>query len=369
MIHASLSTTALIRGMDVSAYVIPSIAPESDGTLEWDHTTLILVEIYAAGQTGIGYTYGDTVIAHFIHNKLRRFIEQQDPMHIPGLWESMVKSIRNEGACGIAMMAVSAVDNALWDLKSKILNIPLASLLGAARASVPVYASGAFTSCSVNQLRIYMSDCLDKGFSQMKMKIGRDRENDLNRVKAARETIGEHAELFVDANGAYDTRTALRLAAAFVDCGVTWLEEPLPSEYPEALAFIRNHCPPQINIVAGEYGYSLPYFKALLQQGSVDVVQADATRCGGISGFLKAGILAEVRGIPFSFHCAPAQHLHVAMALNSFYIGEYFQDHARIEQMLFDDVAVPVAGELSIDKSRPGAGIEFKHQDAEQYKI
>jgi L-alanine-DL-glutamate epimerase-like enolase superfamily enzyme len=367
--HIALSNTALITGMEASAYVIPATTPESDGTLEWESTTLVLTEIHAAGQTGIGYTYGDPAIAPFIHRRLRPLIEQQDPLSIPLLWESMIRAIRNEGACGMAMMAVSAVDSALWDLKAKILNLPLACLLGEASASVQVYASGAFTSCSMNQLRIHMSDWQDKGFIQMKMKIGRDWDNDLDRVKVARETIGEHAALFVDANGAYDIRTALRLAASFVDCGVTWLEEPVPADYPERLAFIRNHSPAQINIAAGEYGYSLPYFKALLQQGAVDILQADATRCGGISGFLKAGFLAEAAGIPFSFHCAPALHLHAATALQGFYIGEYFQDHARIEHILFEGAAVPTAGKLTVDRNRPGMGIEFKHQDAAKYKI
>lgn len=369
MMHTTLSDTALITGMDVSAYIIPTATPESDGTLEWEHTTLILTEIHGDGQTGIGYTYGDTAIAHVIHKMLRPLIEQQDPFQIPRIRENMIRAIRNEGACGIAMMAVSAVDSALWDLKAKILGLPLACLLGKAKESVRIYASGAFTSCSVNQLRIHMSDWLDKGFTRMKMKIGRDRDNDLDRVKAARESIGEHAELFVDANGAYDVGTALRLAAAFVDCGVTWLEEPVPADHPEKLAFIRDHSPAQINIAAGEYGYSLSNFKALLQHRAVDILQADATRCGGISGFLKAGTLAEAEGIPFSFHCAPALHLHAAAALNIFYIGEYFQDHARIEQMLFDGAVTPVAGTLTVDKSRPGAGLAFKHQDAAKYKV
>lgn len=360
---------APIENVTPSAYRIPAARPESDGTLEWDSTTLILVEIDAGGKTGIGYTYGDASIGCFIRDNLEHLIMSQDVMDIPFLWQKMVDAIRNEGICGMAMMAVSAVDNALWDLKAKILNFSLAKLLGNARAVVPVYGSGAFTSYTVNQLCIQMDDWMKAGFASVKMKIGRHRDEDLLRVKAARERIGEHVELFVDANGAYDVKTALKLAAQFVDCGVTWFEEPVPSSDLEGLAFIRDHCPAMMNIAAGEYGYTLFYFREMLRHSAVNVLQADATRCGGITGFMKAGVLAEAMQIPFSFHCAPAAHIHAAAALNAFYIGEYFYDHARIEHMLFEDMPDPVSGKLAVEFDRPGAGLEFKHQDAAPYKL
>ncbi|HET8572653.1 MAG TPA: enolase C-terminal domain-like protein [Edaphocola sp.] len=358
-----------IENVMPSAYRVPTASPESDGTLEWDSTTLILVEIDAGGKTGIGYTYGDAGIACFIRDKLERLVMKQDALDIPFLWKKMMDAIRNEGACGMAVMAVSAVDNALWDLKAKILNLSLAKLLGNAREAVPVYGSGAFTSYSINRLCMQMEDWMKEGFTSVKMKIGRHRDEDLFRVKAARERLGEHAELFVDANGAYDVKTALKLAAQFVDCGVTWFEEPVPSSDLEGLAFVRSHCPAVMNIVAGEYGYTLSYFREMLRHGAVNVLQADATRCGGITGFMKAGVLAEAMQIPFSFHCAPAAHVHAAAALNAFYIGEYFYDHARIEQMLFDGMPDPVSGKLAVTLNRPGAGLEFKHRDAAPYKL
>jgi len=366
---SNLQNTVPIEKVTLSAYRVPATLPESDGTLKWDSTTLILVEIDAGGKTGIGYTYGDACIACFIRDNLERLITKQDAMDISFLWEKMITAIRNEGTCGMAMMAVSAVDNALWDLKAKILNLSLAKLLGNAREVVPVYGSGAFTSYSINQLRIQMDDWMKEGFASVKMKIGRHPNEDLLRVKAARERLGERVELFVDANGAYDVKTALKLAAQFVDCGVTWFEEPVPSSDLEGLVFIRNHCPAMMNIVAGEYGYTLSYFHEMLRHQAVNVLQADATRCGGVTGFMKAGVLAEAMQIPFSFHCAPAAHVHAAAALNAFYIGEYFYDHARIEHMLFEGAPDPVSGKLAIALNRLGAGLEFKHQDAAPYKL
>ena len=124
-----------------------------------------------------------------------------------------------------------------------------------------------------------------------------------------------------------------------------------------------------MNIVAGEYGYNLPYFEKMLDSEAVDILQADATRCGGISGFLKAGFLCEAYQLPFSSHCAAALHLHPALTMPCFYIAEYFHDHSRIEEMLFDGIQKPLCGKMKPDLSRPGFGIEFKYADAEKYKV
>jgi L-alanine-DL-glutamate epimerase-like enolase superfamily enzyme len=201
------------------------------------------------------------------------------------------------------------------------------------------------------------------------MKIGTHPEDDVSGVKIAREAIGKNTGLFVDANGAYSVKQALEKAAAFTEYNVSWFEEPVTSDNLDGLRFIKEHAPQKINIAAGEYGYNLPYFDRMLHAGAVDILQADATRCGGISYFMKAGYLAEAFQIPFSSHCAPALHLHAALALPSFYIAEYFYDHVRIESMLFDGINAPVNGFIFSDLQRHGMGFEFKYADAEKYKI
>ncbi len=357
-----------INNLKVTAYTIPTGSPESDGTIEWEHTTLVLVEIEGGGKSGIGYTYADESTAHFINKTLRKLIIGADLMQIPAILQSMVAAIRNNGNCGIASMAVSAVDNACWDLKAKILEVPLASLLGVVRCNFPIYGSGGFTSYSIAQLQQQLGGWAEKGIKHFKMKVGREPDKDIERVKAAKESIGSDTYLFVDANGAYSTRQALEKARQFADFGVTWLEEPVPADDINGLHFIREHAPTQMNIAAGEYGYNLSYFKKMLSEGAVDVLQADATRCGGISGFLKAGHLCEAYGLPFSSHCAPALHLHAGVALRAFYLAEYFYDHVRIENLLFDGVQKPVKGALQPDMTRPGLGLEFKYADAEKYR-
>ena len=358
-----------ITNLIVSAYTVPTDAPEADGTLDWNSTTMVLVELEAGDKRGIGYTYANAVVGQFIQQKLASIVTGKDPFDIPARWLEMAMSIRNEGSCGMAYMALSAVDNALWDLKAKLLDLPLCVLLGKVWDKALLYGSGGFTSYSHEQLQRQLGGWAAEGLKKVKMKIGRDPKADVERVRIVREAIGADVDLMVDANGAYDVKTALAQAEKFVQYGVTWFEEPVSSDNLSGLHFIREHIPAPIQVAAGEYGYNIEYFAHLLHHSAVDVLQADATRCGGITGFLKTGYLAEGYQLPYSFHCAPALHLHPALALNRYLVGEYFHDHVRIETMFFDGIQQPVDGYLTPDLSRPGLGLEFKRADAEKFKI
>jgi L-alanine-DL-glutamate epimerase-like enolase superfamily enzyme len=358
-----------ITSLNVSVYTIPTDAPESDGTLEWQNTTMVLVEVEGGGFRGIGYTYGHQSIAGIVIHTLKDLVIGKNCLQIESITASMMKQIRNEGACGLAFMAVSAVDIALWDLKAKILALPLASLIGMVRNHILVYGSGGFTSYGADQIKHQFENWAAEGVRHMKMKIGRHPEEDISRIKTARECIGADCFLFVDANGAYTVKQALRMADEFKKYDVTWYEEPVSSDNLKGLRFIRENVSPGINISAGEYGYNLPYFSKVIEEGAVDILQADATRCGGITGFIKIGHLCEAHQIPFSSHCAPALHLHAALSLPAFYIAEYFHDHVRIENEFFVGAAIPVNGFLTPDLSLPGLGLELKTSDVEKYKI
>jgi L-alanine-DL-glutamate epimerase-like enolase superfamily enzyme len=361
--------TMRVERLKVSAFKIPTDAPESDGTFAWDSTTLVLVEAEAAGNTGIGYSYADTAAAALIKDTLAEVVRGRDAMAVPGHWVAMVQAIRNLGRPGIASMAIAAVDTALWDLKARILDVPLVTLFGAVRDGVPVYGSGGFTSYSVAKLQQQLGGWSDNGIARVKMKIGRDPERDIERVRAAREAIGPGTELFVDANGAYSRKQALAMAEAFDEFGVSWFEEPVSSDDLAGLRLLRDRAPPGMNIAAGEYGYDLRYFRRMLKAGAVDVLQADATRCAGFTEFLKVDALCEARCMPLSSHCAPILHLHPCCASPRVRHMEYFHDHVRIATMLFDGVPAPVDGVLHPNLSRPGLGLEFKHADAQQYAV
>jgi L-alanine-DL-glutamate epimerase-like enolase superfamily enzyme len=203
----------------------------------------------------------------------------------------------------------------------------------------------------------------------VKMKIGREAEKDYARVKAAREAIGPAVELFVDANGGYERKQALGQAEAFAELDVSWFEEPVSSDDLDGLHLLRERAPGRMEIAAGEYGYEAQYFRRMLQAGAVDVLQADATRCCGTTGFMQVDALCSAFGMPLSAHTAPALHLHACCAAQRLRHLEYFHDHARIEGMFFDGAIVPQDGLLIPELSRPGMGLEFKARDARQYLI
>jgi len=363
----SHSYQAPVERLVVSTYTVPTDLPESDGTLEWGKTTLVLVHAIAAGKTGLGYTYADQATASLIHDHLAKLLAGTDAMAPASAYMSMWRSIRNLGRPGICSMAISAVDCALWDLKAKLLELPLVTLLGQVRAGAPIYGSGGFTSYSDDQLATQLSGWVHEGISRVKMKVGRDAKKDVRRVRVARDAIGPGAELFVDANGAYGRKQAVAQADIFAEYDVSWFEEPVSSDDLEGLRLVRDRAPAVMDIAAGEYGYDIFYFRRMLAAGAVDVQQADITRCGGVTAFLQVAALCEAHNLPLSGHTAPALHTHPGCAIPAFRNLEYFHDHVRIERMFFDGFPELVDGELRPDLSRPGMGLELKRSDAERY--
>lgn len=362
-------TATPIEKLAVSAYTIPTDAPESDGTYEWDSTTIVIVEVEVGDLRSLGYSYADLATTKLIESHLKEVVLGRDAFSPNGCFVAMVKSIRNLGRPGISSMAISAVDTALWDLKARLLGIPLVRLFGQMRDSMPLYGSGGFTSYTNEKLQEQLSGWVEQGISRVKMKIGRDPKADPNRVAAAREAIGEEAELFVDANGAYSRKQALELGYVFSEMDVSWFEEPVSSDDLEGLRLMRDDGPPGMDIAAGEYGYDVTYFQRMLAAGAVDVLQADATRCGGYTGFFQAATLCEAHHLALSSHCAPALHLPIGCAARPFRHAEYFHDHARIEKIFFEEVSLPNDGALRPDLSRPGNGLQLKRKDVERFAI
>jgi L-alanine-DL-glutamate epimerase-like enolase superfamily enzyme len=364
-----MQSSPKIERIHVSVYTVPTETPESDGTFQWDKTSLVLVKVLAGGKTGLGYSYADTSTALLIDQSLAPKLIGHDALAIGGAWRTMVQQIRNLGRPGIASMAIAAVDNALWDLKGKLLDVSVAALIGIVRPGIMAYGSGGFTSYSDSQLREQLGGWAEAGFLAVKMKIGRDAAADIARVHAAREAIGAKVQLFVDANGAYTRKQALYQAHRFREHDVTWFEEPVSADDLEGLRLIRDDGPPGMDIAAGEYGYDAWYFRRMVSAGAVDVLQADATRCAGITGFMVADALCESHCMPLSAHTSPSIHAHVCCGTQRAINVEYFYDHARIETMAFDGALKVTNGLLSPDLSRPGFGLTLKEKDIHQYKV
>lgn len=364
-----MSARAAVERVEATALTIPTDAPEADGTIAWDRTTLVLVEVAGGGERGLGFSYAGPSAAMVVRRVLAPEVVGREVMAVAGSWEAMRHAVRNLGRPGVVSSAIAAVDFALWDLKARLLGVALVDLLGAVRDGIPVYGSGGFTSYSLDRLQEQLAGWVTEGIGMVKMKIGTHPSEDLARVRAAREAIGPEAALFVDANGAYARKEALRFAEEFAALGVVWFEEPVSSDDLEGLRLLRDRAPAGMEIAAGEYGYDLVYFRRMLEAEAVDCLQVDATRCGGPTEFIRASALCAAASLPLSAHTAPSLHVHLCCAAAPARHVEYFHDHARIERMLFDGAPEPVGGSLFPDRSRPGLGLELKRADAERFQV
>jgi len=358
---------ARVEDLRATAYTIPTDRPESDGTLEWDSTTIVVVEAESGGRQGLGYTYGHSSIAAATESKLAPLVIGMDALAPPAAWAAMQREVRNLGRQGLFAMAISAVDIALWDLRAKLLELSLADSLGRFREAIPAYGSGGFTSYTDAELAEQLRGWVDSGCRRVKIKVGREPDRDPERLAAAREAIGDDVALMVDANGAFDARAAARWAERYAEFGVSYFEEPVSSEDLEGLRWLRDAVPAGIEIAAGEYAWDLPELERLAP--CVDVLQADFTRCAGITNVLRADGICRARNLPFSAHCAPQVSAHACCAMERPVHVEYFHDHERVESILFDGAIGVEEGELRPDPARPGLGIELNRSEGERFAL
>ncbi|HEX5598956.1 MAG TPA: enolase C-terminal domain-like protein [Micromonosporaceae bacterium] len=356
--------------LEAAAYRVPTDFPSADGTVTWSDTTLVLVRATQNAVTGTGWTYGPAAAAAIVRDLLAPAVTDLDADQVPAVWLAMQHTLRNAGRPGVAGLALSAADNAVWDLKARRHDLPLARLLGAVRAAVPVYGSGGFTTYDDERQHRQLTGWVqEQGIPRVKIKIGESWgsrvERDLHRMAAARRSIGDAAELFVDANGAYDRKQAIRVLHAARDLDVRWYEEPVSSDDLAGLGLVRDRV--LADVAAGEYGYELAYFARMAPY--VDCQQIDVTRCGGISEFLRAAAVAAAHNLPVSAHCAPHQHLAVAAAVPNLRHLEWFHDHVRVESLLFDGAVAATGGAAPVNLDAPGHGLTFRAADAERFRV
>lgn len=361
----------IVREITTAVYRIPTDAPEADGTLAWDATTMVVASARAGTARGIGWTYAAAAAQSVVADVLADAVIGRSAMDVPSAAEAMARAVRNIGRPGIAATAISAVDTALWDLKARLLGVPLTRLLGHVRDSVPIYGSGGFTSYDEQQTREQLAGWVGKDrIPRVKIKIGESwgasEHRDLERVALAREVIGPDTELYVDANGGYPAGQAVRVGHRLAEYGVTWFEEPVSSQDLAGLAMVRRQVLP--DVAAGEYSWSLADSARLIAANAVDCLQLDVTRCGGITEFLRGSALAAAHNLQVSGHCAPNLHARVGVAVANLRHVEYFHDHQRIEQLFFDGALDPAGGILTPDPDEPGLGLTLRGPDAERYR-
>ncbi|KAA0015880.1 enolase C-terminal domain-like protein [Antrihabitans cavernicola] len=362
----------VVDDVEVAAYTVPTDAHEGDGTLTWNATTIVVVQVRAGDTVGTGWTYGPTACASVVRDMLADIVIGRDPLDVGAAYEAMVRAVRNAGRPGAIGYAISAVDVALWDLKARLLGVALHRLLGSVRTEVPIYGSGGFTTCDAPQLRTQLSRWVfEQAIPRVKIKVGESwgatPDRDLARIEQTRRIIGDRTELYVDANGGYTRKQAIRMMSAVEDYDVRWFEEPVSSDDLDGLREVRDAV--SADVAAGEYGYDLYYFRRMCAAGAVDCLQVDASRCGGITEWLRAAAVAASFGLDISGHCAPHLHAHAAAAIPNLRHLEWFHDHVRIESLFFDGTLDPLAGTISPDPDAPGHGLTLRVSDIEKYQV
>jgi L-alanine-DL-glutamate epimerase-like enolase superfamily enzyme len=362
-----------IDGLTAEVYEIPTDQPEADGTLAWSATTMVVARLTCGEVAGLGWTYAGAGAKTVIDSTLAGTVRDRDPMDVAALNEAMARAGRNQGRPGLVACAISAVDVAAWDLKARLLDVSLVDLFGRAVDRVPIYGSGGFTTYADSTTRAQLEQWVSEWeIPRVKIKIGESwggkAERDIERVRLTRAVVGDGVEVYVDANGGYHRKQAIRIGRQLVDgLGVTWFEEPVSSDDLTGLRAVRDQC--DADVTAGEYGYTPAYFAQMLEARAVDCLQADATRCGGYTGWLLAAHLAGAHQVQVSAHCAPNIHAPVAGAVSNLRHVEYFHDHHRIETTLFDGALSPRRGALIPRRDVVGHGLSLRTSDASRYRV
>lgn len=361
-----------VRSVTAAAYRVPAPALESDGTLDWDGTTAVVVHVDCADVRGVGWTYADATCADLAQGLLADAITGLDVRAPVACWHAMQQRVRNLGRPGLVSCALSAVDIAVWDAAAQLAGMPLSMLLGQVHEDVAVYGSGGFTSYDEAQLTEQLQRWVHRQrIPRVKIKIGEAwggrQQRDLDRIAQARDVIGPDAELYVDANGAYSVGQAVRVGLRMAEHDVTWFEEPVSSDDLDGLHHVRAAVTP--DVTAGEYGYDLPYFARMIGADAVDCMQVDVTRCGGYTDWLRVAAVAAAHNLEVSAHCAPNVTVPVALATPNLRHLEWFADHERLEPILFDGTVEPVDGRVGARPDVTGHGLSLNEARAAEHLL
>lgn len=356
------ATTDRVVGIKLSSVVMPLAAPISDAKVlagrqkPMTEVTFLFAEIRTEqGFEGIGYSYSKRAggRAQFRHAcDVVDALIGEDPNDIARLWEKLNWAGASVGRSGLATQAIAAFDVALWDLKARRANLPLAKLLGAHRDSVRCYnTSSGFLSSPIEEVKEKITESLEFGIGAVKLKVGQpDPMIDLERIEAVREHIGGNVPLAIDANQQWDRTTALRFGRIVEQFNLTWIEEPLDAYDFEGHAMLAAEL--ATPIATGEMLTSVDEHLGLIAANSVDFIQPDAPRVGGITPFLRICALADQKKLQLAPHYCMEIHLHLTAA----YSREPWVEHFDWSDTMFEHRLEVKDGRMIVP-NRPGLGL------------
>jgi L-alanine-DL-glutamate epimerase-like enolase superfamily enzyme len=364
---AGAASTDRIEWIDLSLVFLPLAAPISDAKVltgrqkPLTEIAFLFAEVQTKdGHSGVGFSYSKRAggPGQYAHAKeIAPALLGEDPNDIARLWDKLCWAGASVGRSGLATQAIAAFDIALWDLKARRTGLPLAKLLGAHRDGVPCYnTSGGFLSSPIGEVLANVEKSLERGIGGIKIKVGQpDPMVDLARVRAVHELIGGRVHLMVDANQQWDRVTAQRFGRAVEELNLTWIEEPLDAYDAEGHAALAKGL--DTPIASGEMLTSVAEHWELIRHRSVDFIQPDAPRVGGITPMLKIMALADHARIRMAPHFAMEIHLHLAAAYPH---GPWVEHFEWLEPMFNERLEIR-DGQMWLP-ARPGLGFSLSEQ-------
>ncbi|TPW27885.1 mandelate racemase/muconate lactonizing enzyme family protein [Martelella alba] len=351
-----------IRKLDVHLVSTPIRGGFSDATRKVETIGFLIVRVTTdQGLEGLGVTYhevGGEATAELIRRSMAPRLIGRDPFDTEVIWSEFFHYLRGVGRKGLTYCALSAIDIALWDLKGKIVDLPIYRLIGGGRTKVPVYASGGWTSYSDDELLEEVTGMVGRGFRAVKFKVGSDGgtnpRRDAERVRKVREAVGPDIALMVDANNAFDAATAVQLANRIRDYDITLFEEPVfADDMPGLQRFKRGT---DIPLATGEHEYLKFGVRDLLLHQAADIIQVDGTRAGGYTEMIKCAALTQAWNVRFAPHAMENIHLQLAAAIPNTLFLERLLMFEDLTANVFDNAPVPIDGFMHVP-DLPGLGL------------
>jgi L-alanine-DL-glutamate epimerase-like enolase superfamily enzyme len=353
-----------IRKVDVHLVSGPVPGGLADATRKVETIGFVIVRVTTdQGLEGIGVTYhevGGEATCELINRNMAPKLIGRDPLETEAIWQELFHYLRGIGRKGLMFCALSAIDIALWDLKGKIVDLPLCKLLGGARTKVPVYASGGWTSYSDEELVDEIEGMIARGFTAVKFKVGFDGgqnlRRDAERVRKVREAVGPDIKLLVDANNSFDAATAVQLANRIREYDITLFEEPVFADDIPGLARFKRGT--DIPLATGEHEYTKFGVRDLLIHEAADIVQVDGARAGGYTEMLKCAALTQAWNVKFAPHAMENVHLQLAAAVPNALFLERLLMFEDLTALVFRDAPLPIGGFMHVP-NLPGLGLEL----------
>ncbi len=364
---AGAASTDRIEWLKLSLVFLPLATPISDAKVltgrqqPLTEIAFLFAEIETRqGHSGVGFSYSKRAggPGQYEHAKeLAGKLIGEDPNDIARLWDKLVWAGASVGRSGLATQAIAAFDIALWDLKAKRAGLPLAKLLGAHRDSVACYnTSGGYLHTPINEVVSNVNAAIARGIGGIKIKVGQpDPMIDLARVQAVHKAIDGRVAMMIDANQQWDRVTAQRFGKLVEPLNLTWIEEPLDAYDAEGHAALAAML--DTPIASGEMLTSPAEHYELIRHRSVDFIQPDAPRVGGITPMLKIMALAEHARMRMAPHFAMEIHLH----LSASYALEPWVEHFEWLEPMFNERLVIEGGRMQVP-NRPGLGFSLSQQ-------